>query len=363
VTALMRTAWLAAVACVFVATPGNAQSLRTKVDQFYAGSYRVAPEGLVLGELVAATVLPPASTAGFDTVGDGSVGPLVTEQAVTVGAKHVTVSLRYEDLSWSPEIEHDRFGNAVGLFRILDGYGRFHVDALTLRQQRYTLSGTYGVRDDFDVELALPIADTHVDARGRAFAEGIFPGALHAGDGAIGDLLLRTKWRLRDVRGIPIALMLTASVPTGDVDDFAGRGAWTLEPSVVASRRVGPLRVDLDVGIEANTDTLEASRARYRLAGSIAFLHRLGLSAEVDARTAFSEYDSRADAPRNFVVGTFGFPSYAVTFPRMDLADALVTLHARVVGPLRLFVGGRIPIVSAGIVPNAVPVFGMTAVF
>jgi hypothetical protein len=66
----------------------------------------------------------------------------------------------------------------------------------------------------------------------------------------------------------------------------------------------------------------------------------LGISTEIDARTGFSEYRRRVDVPSNFDP----FRDYDVTFPRMDLADALVALHARVVGPLRLFVGGRIPI-------------------
>jgi len=163
----------------------------------------------------------------------------------------------------------------------------------------------------------------------------------------------------RQFGGTPLAVMLTASLPTGRLKDLTGRDAFTLEPSIVCSRRFGPLRADLDVGVEANATTLAASRARYRLATSIALFGRVGVTGEIDARTGFSEYQRRVEVFPN------SDPSrdYDVTFPRMDLADALLAIHARLVGPLRAFVAGRVPIASAGLVPDAGLVVGVSAAF
>ena len=47
----------------------------------------------------------------------------------------------------------------------------------------------------------------------------------------------------------------------------------------------------------------------------------------------------------------------------MDLADALLALHARLVGPLQAFVACRVPIASVGLVPDAVLVAGVSAAF
>ena len=342
------------------AVPAVATSLRARIDQFYAGPFHAPPQGLLLGELVATTVLPPASAPGFGAVDEDSVGPLVTERAATLGARRLVVSARYDDIAWAPEDERDSLGNRIGPFVRLNTEGRLGVDKLTLRQQQYTLSVAYGVRDDVDLQIALPIDDTHVDVRGRGFLEDtVVPKSLHASNAAVGDLLVRGKWWAGQVSGTVLSLMLTASLPTGRLEDISGRDAFTLEPSVVCSRRFGPVRIDLNAGIETNATTLAASRGHYRLATSMAVLKWLGVSAEIDARTGFSEYDRRVHVPPNFDP----FRDYDVTFPRMDLADALLALHVRVVGPLRAFVGGRVPIASAGLLPNAVPVFGVSAVF
>jgi len=352
---------LAVVLCLVGALPVAAASLREKVDRFYAGPFHAPPQGLMLAELVATTVLPAASAPGFGPQSDALVGPLVTEPAATIGAGHLVVSARYEDIAWTPEVERDRLGNLRGPFVSLATEGRFNIDVLTLRQQRYTVSAAYGIRDDLDLELDLPIVDTHFAARGRAFSDdGTVAGrSLHTSDSAAGDLVLRGKWGMAEVGKTELAAMLTMSLPTGRIDDFAGRETFTLEPSLVSSRSFGRLRVDLDVGIEANASDVGASRGRYRLAASVVIFDWLGASGEIDARTGVSAYKRRVEVPPNFDPSQ----DYDVTFPRMDLADAFLALHAHVAGPLRVFVAGRIPIAWAGLVPNAVPVVGLTAAF
>ncbi len=123
-----RATVLAIVVSVFGAVPAAATSLRARINEFYEGPFHAPPQGLLLGELVATTVLPPASAPGFGAVDEDSVGPLVTERAATLGARRLVVSARYDDIAWAPEDERDSLGNRIGPFVRLNTEGRLGVE-------------------------------------------------------------------------------------------------------------------------------------------------------------------------------------------------------------------------------------------
>ncbi len=59
----------------------------------------------------------------------------------------------------------------------------------------------------------------------------------------VGDLLLRSKYRLDTIAGFGTAAGLNFSFPTGSQDNFQGFGDFTLEPYFVTARDFGPVNV------------------------------------------------------------------------------------------------------------------------
>jgi hypothetical protein len=184
-----------------------------------------------------------------------------------------------------------------------------------LRQQFYGFSAQYGILENFDVGIFVPIVQT--DFKGKAvsnfFAQlttdemlpngqvlpkgtllelkndgQLYPfptlGSIrerdvdevfapHSGvsytksNTGIGDIILRTKYYFGMVGPAELGALLNTSLPTGDEDNLEGVGSVRFDPRVVASMANSILAGHANMGFHADVDDSDRDRFDYSVGG------------------------------------------------------------------------------------------------
>lgn len=134
-----------------------------------------------------------------------------------------------------------------------------------------TLFATYGLTDDVDLGIAVPVVHTSLQGRSvaqvRLFGDtavhfftgtpadpGLIANAATFGSATgIGDIALRLKANLRSDERFGVALMTDARLPTGDERDLLGSGRLALRALAVFSSRFGDFRPHLNLGYVLRT--------------------------------------------------------------------------------------------------------------
>ena len=267
--------WLASVA-LLVAAPAHAKSFRgileTPVTQ---------PISDALAKTVAHAYPLVAASPGFAFKYDPETGAFARETEITgqlflepaepIGRGRWNVSLSYQWVRLDtfegeplrhlsdvrPPIVDPNTGDAIT-------FPHFGVD---LETNQVTGGVTYGVTDDLELNLALPIITSsfHVsldqqDASGE-HAMHFSDSASHAG---VGDLFLRGKYRLFTGEILQAAAGLVLRFPTGDEDNFQGTGAFEVTPLVYVSTRwfrpSPPRRLNVSATLTANITRISGER-------------------------------------------------------------------------------------------------------
>lgn len=152
--------------------------------------------------------------------------------------------------------------------------------ALEAALNQFLLAGTYGITDDLEASLAIPLVQSRTRAQATLRAAGIL-----ASDGAlfeqvfrvddpattfgVGDLLLRAKYRVLATDAVDVAAGLLLRLPTGDVEDLRGIGFLEVAPGILASSRVfrphpwARLQGHLNASVGFDTEDVDASEARW----------------------------------------------------------------------------------------------------
>jgi len=241
--------------------------------------------GLLIGQLAS---LPIGSSAGgftfaFDpTLGtfrrtSPSFGPTFAERAATIGRGRVSAGFNYQHSSYSRfegeqlddgsitfYLRHQECCSVGGapvppFFGVLEQPNGTRLSpffegdvieaALSLHVTTDTLAffGTYGLTDRWDVALAVPFVRVDLEASVLATIQRLATvtnpliHSFEAGNAAatsrtferngtatgLGDMVLRTKFRLADFHGGGFAVALDSRLPTGDEDNLLGGSAQT----------------------------------------------------------------------------------------------------------------------------------------
>jgi hypothetical protein len=248
----------------------------------------------------------------------GSLGPLIAERAETIGKKRLSVAFSASSLEFK-RLDGDKLNNLTIFLASADflpgpnGDGRLGPDPpcdpsdpaacvvdptvveldqirvdldIEMEQQIFAAFAKYGVLDNWDVEVVIPIVRTRVRADAEAtiirnpFDEdkseqlnqfdpargGDSPTSSSGGtETGIGDVLFRTKYNfLRDRDPWPdLAVVGQVEVPTGDEDDLLGTGETAFRFSLVASQPFGWFTPHLNLGYETSTGPSERDNLRY----------------------------------------------------------------------------------------------------
>jgi hypothetical protein len=188
--------------------------------------------------------------------------------------------------------------------------------AIAAAVHQFLFAATYGLTDDLEVSLAVPVVYSNVGASATLRAVGVnaADGALIRFSGTIddsrqavgaGDLLLRAKYRVIESDPVHVAAGLLLRLPSGDPDDLHGVGFLEVAPGLLASTRLfrpaawARLQGHLNASVAFDTDDVDASEARWGIGLDWGITERITAAVAVLGRNQFARV-----APAGF----FDFP-------------------------------------------------------
>jgi hypothetical protein len=227
-----------------------------------------------------------------------SLGPLLAERAPTLGAGRLNVALSYTRIEFS-RFEGQPLDNLKLIFRHEDfnhdgvlgptptSPFDFEQDEIAVRlnmkikEDVFGLFATYGLTQNWDVGLVVPII--HLDIRATAHAEIVRrssvstqvhnfgpnstpPDASGGGETTgIGDIILRTKrsFLRNDPLWPDLAVAAELKLPTGDADNLLGTGETNLKGLLIASKTYDWITPHLNLGFEVSTEGTREYNLRY----------------------------------------------------------------------------------------------------
>jgi hypothetical protein len=262
--------------------------------------------------------------------------PAISQNARSNGRGVLAIGFAYTHVEYeqldSADKENVRFSafggplpNVFGTFPEpgADFVGRFD---FKLKQQIFAFSANYGVLENLDVGVLVPLID--MDFRGRlngrffgvtgdggyralrfddegnlvhddrlptvyrgiggidneAFAglaglespdvgeaaQRVPFGATHQEDDfGVGDLVLRSRYYAGSVGGIDVGGVFNVSAPTGDDANLIGLDAWRFDPRVLVSKTTGLASGHVNLGYHADTDDGDRDRFDYSVGGEV----------------------------------------------------------------------------------------------
>ena len=316
-------------------------------------------------------------------------GQLYLEPPDPVGRKRLNLSFNYQ---W---VDFDTFeGSELASLQdthppIISSAGDlFTVPrlALSLRTNEFTASATYGLTDDLDVNVTLPLLDSSFHllleqcfnpGRGGCRSR-LSASPAHGNAVGPGDTFLRVKYRFFHGDRLVMAAGIVSRLPTGNEDDFQGAGGFEIAPMIyAATSRVHvashiDLRPYVNFGANFDTDDVGQSEGRWGVGVdlgirdfttfAVAFFgrhqfERMGSAHAFDVdrclQTVGSTCTSRTRAP------LFGFENERSDFydvsvgVRLSIWPDFLTAYANVIVPLN----------DDGLRADAIPLAGIEASF
>lgn len=405
----MKTVMMLGVVCALAWPTGaaRAESLRGKLANAVttvglSGGTAFDAMANTIADTAARTLPVPAASAGFTyrfnptlevfERTSETLGPVFLERPDTLGRSkfNLNVSFQYVNLN---AFDGQSMGNLHAsnpiVSRVVDGNGNllgFTADSLrydvTVHNYVTAISATYGLLDDLDVNLLVPLIattlDVGVDAQQVAIAGttgGFVPSAgppLH-GDSSgdkfgIGDVLLRFKYRLPDTGAFRWGLGFQMRLPFGDEDNFQGTGSFEVSPALFASwHPIKWLEPHANLAVDLRTDDVEHSQARWGIGVDADVIPRLGLSLGILGRDEFSR-----EAP----AGSTDFlhltssnttqlePLLGMNFDRKDFIDLSFGIRAVVWREVMVFVNGLYALNDQGLHNDTIiPTIGVEGTF
>jgi len=326
----------------------------------------------------------------FERTSD-TLGPIFLERPDTLGRGklNVNVSYQYVELNQLDGVSTSKLEAPDPIvIRVVDAAG--NLLGFTANRLRYNLkllnhiaatSVTYGVLDDLDVNLLVPIISTNADITAtnqRLFAagtDGVFApapgpqlvGSLGATKVGVGDIFLRGKYQLPRWGIWRSALGLQLRLPSGNKDDFQGTGTFEASPFVYASTvlwsRVEP---HADLGFDLRADDVARSSARYGLGVDVDATKRIGLALGFLGRSEFSRSSPAGETSFLHLTsaGVVQRPLLGIEFDRKDFFDLSFGVRAVVWRQFMLFVNGIYALNDDGLRNDTIiPVAGFEATF
>jgi hypothetical protein len=251
---------------------------------------------------------------GTFTLSNESLGPVFVERAETVGAGRLSVAFTYQ------YGDFDQFdGNDFIMKSTVSGGGEGGGNTIrtladiSIPINQFAFSATYGITDEWDVNLFLPLLYSRLrlntQQSEQSFGEGppngpitpLPPMSFNEGSFGVGDVLLRTKYRLGYVDDFGFALGLVLGVPTGNPSDFRGTGDWRVEPVAIVSRNFGRNNVHMSAGMDFDAASFNRTQAHYAL----------GILLEPLQRCAFLlDFLGTSDLQHERFTADFGIPPF-----------------------------------------------------
>lgn len=211
-----------------------------------------------------------------------SQGPIFAETASTLGRRRINVGANFTHLSLN-RLRGMPTDEAAFVFvhEDVDGNGvlgniPFEADVISVQMgldvsaNIFALFATYGLTDNLDVGVALPLVSVSIEGTARAAIDGrtfTQSGAavhLFGGDvqnpiltaeedysesaSGIGDVSVRMKYRFPVEAAYGLAALLDVRLPTGNDEDFLGTGSLGVGLSLIGSAKIGDFAPHANLG-------------------------------------------------------------------------------------------------------------------
>ena len=393
---------------VLAAGMGEAKSLR---DQLGSASETVGLQGGgafdALADVIADTAarsLPVTSASAgityrfnpqleiFERTSQ-TLGPIFLDRPDTLGRSKFNVNVSFQYVQFDSFDGQDltklQSPDPV-VTRVVDGAG--NLLGFTANDLRYSLglqnyitalSFTYGILDELDANILLPLIQTsmrvgvHSQQLAVAGTDGNFlpvsplppPDVGHTkGDKfGVGDILLRFKYRLEDLGPVHWASGLQFRLPSGDQDNFQGTGSFEISPSVVFSMVFwSRLSTYVNGAIDINAQDAGQSQARYGIGADLDITRRVGLALGFLGRSEFQ--GTATSSETSFLHLVNGVPTLkpllGIQFDRNDFLDFSFGVRAVVWREVMVFVNGIHAVNDAGLRNDTIiPTFGVEGTF
>jgi hypothetical protein len=399
---------LCSVLVVVALAPGaRAESLRTRLGNAsqtvgIAGGSAFNALADVIANTAARSIPNITGSAGFtyryneqldvfERTSD-TLGPLFLERPDTLGRNKFNVNLSWTYVEFN-QYDGQDLGNLQGsdpivLRRTAGGQPvGFAANTLQyrigLQNNVSSLSLTYGILDDLDVNLLVPLISTSFEVGvqsqqvATAGPDGVFSSdvgpALNGRTGGtafgVGDILLRGKYRLPDLGYMRQALGLQFRLPSGDKANFQGTGDFEVSPAYYVSTVIwgGHVEPYANVAVDANASDVAQSQARYGCGVDFDTIRSLNFNFSFLGRSEFSREAPASDtsflalAPDGSLVQQ---PLLGLNFSRQDFFDASIGFRWAVWERLMVFANAIVPLNTSGLRNDtAIPTVGVEGVF
>ena len=243
-----------------------------------------------------------------------------------------------------------------------------------------TFSFTYGLTDDADVNLTLPLIASNTGVGVTATATNFLTGETRTSstqddedDFGAGDLIVRGRYRFLERDAGSLAGGLVVRFPTGDVDRLRGTGEYEVMPSLYASSRTwhaaswAQLSLHLNLGVDIVTGDLGQSEGRWGIGCDWGVTERATLGLAFLGRHPFEPpveegfYDLARVLPGPSL-GTA--PLLGLTGDRPDYYDMSIGGRASVWRDMVIaFANVVVPLNDAGVRTGVIPLAGVEVVF
>ncbi|HXJ35666.1 MAG TPA: hypothetical protein VMS22_16660 [Candidatus Eisenbacteria bacterium] len=357
------------------------------IDRFDTPLLR--PFGQALARAVGRTLPVPAASSGvrFTFNPETSafereteiLGQLYLERAQPIGKNVLNVNFTYQWVKFDSfdgkdlndlrdvgvPIVQPRGAGAGDQFQI----PRFDVGLVT---NEMTTSATYGITDDLEVNLTIPVLYTTLDV--DPLLHNLTTGQTQTGSEngsalGVGDIFLRAKYRLLRGSWGDVAAGLVFRLPSGNENNFQGTGDFELSPMLYASTRsieVAPgmrLQGYVNAGLDFVPADSSLSEGRYGIGLDCMLAERVTLSGAFLARNSFGRLvpPGTFDVPRANGTRTplFGLNPGQENYYDVSVGGRVDLWHDRVFGLFNVIV----PVNRDGVRSNVIPLVGIEATF
>jgi hypothetical protein len=392
------------------------------------------PLGSVLGAQIANQIPTLSTSAGYTydynpelEVYERSArtfGPLFSERAITLGQGKFNVNFSYTYLDFDQINGHDlnkltsRVERAslngqdtfAGLIRP-DLANQFNgltqeqifsevIADLRLEAQIFDFSFTYGVLDNLDVNIDVPLVRTYahmsvrqqildprfvqlLDPNFAAQQPTIFDGPARDREDAfgVGDVRLRSKY-LGISGPVRVAGLLDFVMPTGSKSDFQGTGDWRLGTFLIASGTLMEIfEPHAQAGVEWNINDVDISQAKYGVGVTSQVTDFAAITLDFIGRSEFGRLgripnsgrlprvdngEFATDANGNLLTdanGDFTGRPLFVDIKRNDVLDLALGTKIALTEQIILFATVTLPLNQDGLRAEFVPTGGIEASF
>jgi hypothetical protein len=314
-------------------------------------------------------------------------GQVFLERSATIGRGRWNLGVSYQRVPLESIEGHDAdsLSDPVPLALVDDTgqvVGQATLDRLDVTAVTHvtTLSFTYGVTDDADVNLTFPMIASNTGVRLTATTTSFLTGESNTSstrddeeDFGAGDLIVRGRYRFLERDAGALAAGLVLRFPTGSVERLRGTGAYEVMPSLYASSRTwhaaswAQLSLHLNLGIDIVTGDLGQSEGRWGIGCDwgvtdgatvgLAFLGRHPFEPPVD--------EGFYDLVRVLPGPTLGTaPLFGLTGDRPDYYDMAIGGRANVWRDMVIaFVNVVVPLNDEGVRTEVIPLAGVEVAF